>query len=133
MFAKKLKAYKCPAGTWTIGYGHTNKVHEGLEITKFQAENLLDLDLTIFERAVSHLINGLTQNQFDALVSFTFNLGIGAFESSTLLKYINLHKFDWASKEFLRWNKSKGKELEGLTKRRKSESLLFSTGELKLF
>ena len=126
----RLEAYKCAAGVWTIGVGHTGpEVVEGLRISEVEAEELLKKDLWRFEQAVLQRVKvPLNQNQFDALVSFSFNVGINAFSSSTLLKLLN----DGADKqvvaaEFQRWNKANGKPIEGLTRRRKAESDLFLT------
>lgn len=122
----RLEAYKCPAGVWTIGYGHTAGVKQGQKITKFQADALLIIDLEKFEKAVTKLVKKLiTQNEFDALVSFTFNVGIGNFEKSTLLRLINMGQFELASKQFERWIYASGKPLNGLKKRRLAEKTLF--------
>lgn len=121
-----LKAYKCPSGVWTIGYGHTKGVKKGQICTKKQAEYFLSQDLKTFEKGVLKGVKvTLNQNQFDALVSFTYNVGLGAFKSSTLLRYINKKDFSSASKELLKWNKSNGKVLSGLVKRRAAERQLF--------
>jgi len=122
----KLNAYLCPANVWTIGYGHTKNVKECDKITQEMAEQLLVNDLQQFENAVNaYCLRALTQNQFDALVSFVFNLGSVAFRASTLLKRINANQMELAALEFERWNKAAGKVLEGLTKRRKDEKELF--------
>lgn len=122
----KLKAYKCPAGVWTIGYGHTKNVKQGDVITEVQAEILLMYDLIDFENVIKKNVRiPLTQNQFDALVSFCFNVGCGNFLKSTLLKKLIEGKIAEAAKEFLKWNKAGGKELAGLTKRRQEEMELF--------
>ena len=122
----KLKAYKCPAWVWTIGYGHTKNVKQGDVITEVQAEILLIYDLNDFENCIKNNVRiPLTQNQFDALVSFCFNVGCGNFLKSTLLKKLNEGKIAEAAKEFLKWNKADGKELAGLTKRRQEEMELF--------
>lgn len=121
-----LIAYKCPSDCWTIGYGHTKNVKSGMAITKAQAESYLKQDLVAFENAVNKYVKvPLTQNQFDALVSFSFNCGAGALKTSTLLKKLNKKDYDGAADEFLKWNKSNGKVLSGLTKRRKDERSLF--------
>lgn len=125
-----LKAYKCPANVWTIGYGHTSGVKEGQKITKAQAEKYLKKDLVKYEKSVNKLvIVDLNQNQFDALISFTYNVGMGNLGKSTLLKKLNDNNYIGASTEFLKWNKAvvngKKKELKGLTKRRKAEKKLF--------
>lgn len=123
----RLEAYLCPAGVWTIGYGHTGSdVWPGLVITEKWAEQLLEEDLKRFEAYVSGYVRvDLTQDQFDALVSFTYNVGAEAFKNSTLLRKLNAGDYEGASKEFARWNKSKGKVLPGLVKRREKERKLF--------
>lgn len=122
----RLTAYKCPAEIWTIGYGHTASVKQGQTITKEQAINLLKYDLIVFEKAVNLLVKApLTQGQFDALVSFTFNLGKGALQRSTLLKKLNVKDYQGASNEFLKWVYANGKKLDGLVKRRQAEKDLF--------
>lgn len=122
----KLKAYKCPSGVWTIGYGHTRGVEKGQKISQKQAEIFLKEDIAKFENAVNiHVFVPLTQNQFDALVSFTYNVGITAFYTSTLRKKLNKKDYAGAGKEFLRWDKSNGKVLSGLKRRREAEKALF--------
>ena len=122
----QLKAYKCPAGVWTIGYGHTRGVKECDVITEKQADLYLLDDLRDAENAVNiHTKVKLNQNQFDALVSFVYNLGSGNFKSSTLLKKLNAGDYIGAANEFKRWNKAGGKVLNGLVKRRASETNLF--------
>lgn len=125
-------AYLCPAGVWTIGYGHTKNVKKGDIITRDGADQLLHQDVNLLSRQVMALLNReVNQNQFDALVSFTFNVGIGNLSNSTLLKKINCGDFKGASKEFLKWDKARqndtGKmvQLDGLTKRRQAEKRLF--------
>ncbi|MGR2664258.1 lysozyme [Chromobacterium haemolyticum] len=123
----KLVAYKCPAGIWTIGYGHTGPdVTPGQVITQAQADALLARDLERFEAGVSRLVSvQLNQNQFDALVSFAYNLGLGALQGSTLLRLLNAGDYAGAAAQFPRWNKASGKELPGLTRRRAAEQALF--------
>ena len=122
----RLKAYKCPAGILTIGYGHTKNVKQGDTITETQAEILLIYDLIDIENCIKKNVKiPLNQNQFDALVSLCFNIGCGNFLKSTLLKKLNEGKIAEAVKEFLKWNKAGGKELAGLTKRRQVEMELF--------
>ncbi len=129
----RLSAYKCPAGKLTIGYGHTgNDVKPGMSINKEMAELLLKQDLRLFEKAINDLIKvPLTQNQFDALVSLTYNIGIGNFVSSTLRKLLNENKILEAGEQFMRWTKVRQpgglKELPGLVKRRAEEKALFLT------
>jgi lysozyme len=123
----RLQAYRDPIGIWTIGYGHTGpEVIEGLQITEAQADEILRKDLEEFEGYVNDYVKvPLSQNQFDALVSFTFNLGPANLKRSTLLKLLNQKKYAEASKEFIKWDKAAGKTLAGLTKRRQAESSLF--------
>lgn len=124
----KLKAYKCPAGRWTIGYGHTNGVKSGQTITQAKAEEYLKNDLVIYEKGVENVVKvKLNQNQFDALVSFSYNVGLGALRTSTLMKKLNAKDYTGAANEFPRWNKSNGKVLSGLTRRRAAEQKLFKT------
>ena len=121
-----LKAYKCPAGVWTIGYGHTAGVKKGQTITKTEAENYLKQDLNKYELTVNNLVNvPLNQNQFDALVSFCYNLGAGNLKSSTLLKLLNKEDYIGAAEQFDRWVYAGGKKLSGLVKRRAAEKELF--------
>ena len=122
-----LKAYKDSVGVTTIGYGSTGPhVSMGQTITEAQAESLLKNDLSRFEKGVSDLVTApLNQNQFDALVSFSFNLGLGNLKSSTLLRKLNSLDYSGAAKEFERWNKAGGKVLAGLTRRRIAERDLF--------
>jgi lysozyme len=122
----KLKSYLCPAGVWTIGYGHTANVRKNQIITSEQASAMLMSDLLQFERAVNAMVAvPLKQGQFDALVSFAFNLGSGALAGSTLLRKLNSGDYKGAADEFLRWNKAGGKVLEGLSVRRRAERALF--------
>jgi lysozyme len=122
----KLKSYLCPAGVWTIGYGHTANVRKNQIITSEQASAMLMSDLLQFERAVNAMVAvPLKQGQFDALVSFAFNLGSGALAGSTLLRKLNSGDYKGAADEFPRWNKAGGKVLEGLSVRRRAERALF--------
>lgn len=124
----KLKTYKCSAGVDTIGYGSTGAhVKPGMTITQAEAEALLVKDLSRFEVGVATLAKKTTQGQFDALVSFAFNLGLGALSSSTLLKVHNDGKYSEAAEQFHRWNKAAGKVLLGLIKRRAAESELYTS------
>lgn len=129
----RLTAYKCPAGIWTIGYGHTGyvsgkKIKEGMTITQQGADTLLSQDISLFVKAVNASLTGtITQNQFDALVSFAYNIGINAFKISTLLKLVNQKKFNLIHDEFLKWDKVNKKSCEGLKNRRIKESELFYT------
>ena len=121
-----LKAYRCPAGVPTIGYGHTAGVAMGQTITQQQADDYLRRDVRQFERAVARLVTvPLTQGQFDALVSFAFNLGEGALAQSTLLRLLNAGDYAGAAAQFDRWNKAGGRVLPGLVRRRAAERALF--------
>ena len=103
----KLKAYKCPAGVWTIGYGSTKKVYSGLTITYPEAEKRLRDDLAVFETFVNTIPEINTQGKFDALVDFCFNVGIANFKGSTLYKYIKAHKpIEDIQAEFKKWDKA---------------------------
>ena len=122
----ELEAYKCAAGVWTIGYGHTEGVNPEDEMDKESAEELLALDLEVYERSVSWIIEvPLEQQQFDALVSFTFNLGETNLSKSTLRKVLNQEKYSEVPNQIRRWNKAGGKVNEGLVRRREAEALLF--------
>lgn len=121
----ELKAYKCPAGVWTIGYGHTKGVKKGDVCTEAQVEQWLKEDLADAETAMAGL--KLNQNQFDALVSFTFNLGIGNFKKSTLYKKVKVNPNDPSiTDEFAKWKFANGKELAGLVRRRAAEAELYN-------
>lgn len=125
----RLTAYKCPAGVLTIGYGHTGAdVKEGQTITQEQAEKLLRSDLVVHCNNVSGLVKvPLNQNQFDALVSFEYNIGYGNFKSSTLLRLLNQGDYNGAAEQFQRWRYANGKVLSGLiTRRQKEKDLFFS-------
>lgn len=117
--ALRLKAYKCPAGVWTIGYGHTRGVKPGMVITKKQAETLLRGDLLPVEKYVNSLRRIFTQGEFNAVVDFIFNLGQAKFAKSTLCRKIMAHSpDDEVCKEFKRWVHGGGKTLLGLVERR---------------
>ncbi len=128
----RLKAYSDSVGVPTIGWGNTfyqdgTKVKLGDKITQQQADSLFNVTVSNFADKVSQYVaSQLTQNQFDALVSFTYNVGVGNFKKSTLLFKININPNDLSiAKEFLRWNKAGGKVLKGLTIRRRKESELY--------
>ena len=129
---RRLTAYPDP-GTgcepWTIGVGHTNDVQQGDACTPSESDAFLRADLVDAEDAVNRaVIVSLTQGQFDALVSFTFNLGEGALHGSTLLRKLNAGQYDAAADQFLFWTHAAGRVLPGLVKRRASERMLFLTG-----
>jgi lysozyme len=122
----RLQAYKCSADILTIGYGHTAGVSANDVITEEDALFFLRQDVAETERAVSQYVHVLlTQNQFDALVSFAFNVGVGNFRTSTLLKKLNAGDDDGAIREFGRWIHAGGKTLPGLVRRREAERALF--------
>jgi len=124
----RLKAYRCPAGVLTIGYGHTGlDVVEGLAISDSKADALLSADLAVFEKGVLSAVGKtvLTQGQFDALVSFAFNLGLEALRRSTLLKLLKKGEIQAAANEFLLWTKAAGRVLPGLVTRRNDERTRF--------
>lgn len=122
----RLVAYRCSAGVWTVGYGHTSGVVPGMAITKEQAEEFLRQDIAIAENIVNAECANLRQFQFDALVSFVFNVGGGNFRKSTLLKKIKANPDDNSiMDEFLRWVYANGVVLPGLQKRRLAEMRLY--------
>ena len=122
----ETKAYQCSANVWTIGYGHTRGVREGDEITEDKAEYLLLEDLKHFEGYVDRLVEvSLNQDQFDALVSWTFNLGPTNLKESTLLEKLNAGHYEEVPAQMARWNRSNGEILEGLKRRRAAEGLLW--------
>ncbi len=122
----RLKAYKCPAGVLTIGYGHTNNVRLDDVLTQDEAEKLLDIDIKIKEKELNKLIKvPVTQNQYDALISFVFNLGVGNLKKSTLLRLLNQKNYKGAAQQFDRWVYAGNKVLAGLVKRRAEEKELF--------
>ena len=130
----RLAAYRDSAGVWTIGYGTTAAAGvgilpgEGMTITAAQAEEYLRRAIDKFAASIRHGITvPLNENQWGALVSLAYNIGPGAFLTSTLLKKLNAGDTAGAADEFLRWNKSKGKVLRGLTRRREAERALFLT------
>lgn len=116
----RLSAYQCPSGVWTIGYGHTAGVYKGMTITQQKAEEYLKTDLTKYEKYVEATGLTLNQNQFDALVSFTYNCGNG-----NLKKLVKNRTLSQIAEAILLYNKSNGKVLEGLKRRREAERELF--------
>lgn len=122
----RLQAYKDAVGVWTVGYGTTRGVKAGMSINKEQAERMLLNDVQRFEPEIERLVTvPLSQNQWDALVIFTYNLGAANLESSTLLRKLNAGDYAGAAEQFPRWNKAGGKVLAGLTRRREAERSLF--------
>jgi len=125
-----LKAYQDSVNIWTIGYGHTKNVSAGMIITVSQAESFLKSDLTTMEKSINtSVIVPLTQNMFDSLVSFTFNVGTGALKRSKLLGILNQGDIAGTAKEFDKWVFAGNKILPGLVKRRTAEKELFLNGK----
>ena len=126
----RLESYRCSANVLTIGYGHTGGVLETDVITQDVADKLLEQDIEKFEKYVNvNVVVELNQSQFDALVAWTFNLGVGNLRQSTMLKKLNEGDYQSVPSEMKRWNKAGGKTLEGLIRRRKAEGLLFESKE----
>jgi len=127
----RLTSYVCPAGVLTIGYGHTSAagnpiVKPKMTITKDEAAEILLSDLGRFERGVEDMVKvDLTQNQFDVLVSFAYNCGLGALQKSTLLKRVNAKRYDDVPAELMKWSKAGGRQLAGLVRRRRAECELW--------
>lgn len=127
----RSKPYKCPAGVWTIGYGTTRGVTASTpEVSEAEAEAMLRKDVAGFEKQLSFLPTTLKQNQYDAIVSFVYNLGVAAFQGSTLFRVIATFPNDAARirAEFGRWVHAGGKKLDGLVKRRAAEAELYCRG-----
>lgn len=128
----RLKAYRCPSDVWTIGYGHTAaagppRVPPGMMITEAEAEAILQHDLTDVAARVRALIDvALTDHQFSALVSFVFNVGIGAFRKSSVLARVNAGRFDEVPARLALWVRGGGKVLPGLVRRRAAEGALWA-------
>jgi lysozyme len=127
----ELEAYKCAAGVWTIGYGHTKDVQEGDVWDKEKAEFMLWRELEDeYEVYVNDLVTvPINQSQFDALVSWVYNLGPANLKNSTMLKKLNAGEYEEVPSQMKKWNKANGKVLEGLIRRRAAESLLFEGKE----
>tara|TARA_R100000655_G_scaffold73818_2_gene112343 strand:+ start:482 stop:937 length:456 start_codon:yes stop_codon:yes gene_type:complete len=130
----KLESYLCKASVWTIGYGSTKGVSEGMTISQERADMLLLEDLEIFEEEVNNLIKvDLEQHQWDAIIAWTFNLGSANLSASTLLKKLNDKKWEEVPEQIKRWNKAtvdgEKQVLEGLVRRREAEALLFEGKE----
>lgn len=122
----RLEAYKCPAGVWTIGYGHTKGVYKGMSITKEEAEKLLKQDVSVFELQVINTVGKLSDCKIDALVSFAYNVGIAAFRNSTLCRKVKANSDDPAIRnEFGKWVYAGSKKLQGLVKRRAEEAEMY--------
>lgn len=128
----RLEAYLCPAGIWTIGYGHTSGVSPNSFITIQEADEYLHRDVAAIEMQLNKLNLSLRQCQWDAIVSFVFNVGIGNFKASTLLAKIRINPDDNSIiDEFLTWVYANGKVMRGLQKRRLTEMKLYFSDKLK--
>ena len=122
----RAKAYRCPSGVWTIGYGTTTGVKEGMVVNQNQAFKLLQDDSSKLERLINKLGVDFTQNQFDAIGLFCYNCGFPAFKSSTLFRVIKDNRYDKRIKElWMQWKYSRGKVLLGLERRREVEVNLY--------
>lgn len=128
----KLKSYKAHKSEkyYTIGWGHYGKdVKQGQTITKAKADELFNKDIKVFENGVNNLVKiKITQSMFNALVSFSYNVGLGALKNSSLLKYVNSKQFEKASNEFKKWNKCGGEVLKGLVRRREERKEFLRMG-----
>jgi len=126
----RLHAYKDAVGVWTIGYGHTSTAKPGMVITEEEAEKLLIQNLKAVEDEINRYLLPLKQHQFDSLASFVFNVGVGAFRKSTLLKLLKMDvNHPDIINQFNRWVYGGGKILPGLVRRRKDEANLYMTGD----
>ena len=120
----------CPAGVWTIGYGHTKDVKEGDKINKEEADYLLQEEMIEYESYINDFVEvPLNQNQFDALCSWVYNLGPTNLKNSTMLRVLNEEKYADVPQEIKRWNKAGGEVLDGLIKRREAEAKMFAGEE----
>ena len=123
----KLKAYKCPAGIWTIGYGQTKGIKEGLTWTQNQAdEDLVKTALEVLNRAIKYspILATANMEKQAAIADFIYNLGVGNYATSTLKKKVDVGDWVSAASEIKRWDKAAGKVLKGLTVRREKEAAL---------
>ena len=126
----ELYAYQCSANVWTIGYGHTKDVEPGMQITQEDAEQMLVDELHEYENYINEYVTApLSQNQFDAMVSWVYNLGPANLKASTLLKVLNAEDYDGVPAQIKRWNKAGGEILDGLIRRREAEARLFKNDE----
>lgn len=122
----RLKSYQGMSGKWLIGYGHAATAAPGMTITQQQAEELLRKDVETTETAIKSFLDvPVTENEFSAMVSLAYNIGVFAFKESTVLREVNRNKTDAAADAFLLWNKSGGKAYSHLTDRRQKERALF--------
>jgi lysozyme len=123
----KLTAYRDQGGVLTIGYGHTSHVYEGQTCTQEEADSWLAQDITLAENAVNRLVGvKLTQGEFDAVVDFTFNVGVSKFSNSTMIHLLNEGKYGEAANEFEKWKYVGGVVCAGLLRRRVAEKAVFN-------
>ncbi len=136
---RRLTAYRDSVGVWTIGYGHTSRagpprVASGMKITQAEADEILSRDIALFEKGVADALarakGEVLQREFDALVDLAFNIGLGAFRSSSLLRAYLAGDKAKAAEKFLDWTKAGGRVAPGLVARRKRERAWFLTGRL---
>ena len=126
----ELEAYRCAANVLTIGYGSIKGVKEGDTITQEEADSLLLHEMDEYEGYINDMVNAdLKQNQFDAMVSWVFNLGPSNLQASTLLKVLNSKDYEGVPSQIKRWNKAGGQVKQGLIRRREAEALLFEGKE----
>ena len=126
----ELEAYLCPAGVWTIGYGHTKDVKEGDKINKDEADYLLQEEMIEYESYINDMVDvDLNQSQYDSMCAWVYNLGPSNLGSSTMLRVLNEGKYDEVPQQMKRWNKANGEVLDGLIRRREAEALLFQGKE----
>ena len=126
----ELYAYQCSANVWTIVYGHTKDVEPGMQITQEDAEQMLVDELHEYENYINEYVTApLSQNQFDAMVSWVYNLGPANLKASTLLKVLNAGDYEGVPAQLKRWNKAGGEILDGLIRRREAEARLFKNDE----
>ena len=126
----RLTPYMDMVGIWTVGYGSTTEVVPGERISQAEAEDRLQEDMEIAEACVNGAVTStLTQNQFDALCSWVFNLGCKRFRESTMLAKINAGEWDQAAIELRKWDMAGGRHVDGLMRRRRDESKLFESKE----
>jgi|TARA_R110000824_G_scaffold203363_1_gene387781 lysozyme len=122
----ELASYQDSVGVWTIGYGHTKGVEDGMSITQLEANQMLEDELPEYEGYINKLVTKeLEQCEFDALVCWVYNLGPTNLRESTLLKILNEGDKKGVPAQIRRWNKAGGETLEGLVRRREAESLLW--------
>jgi lysozyme len=129
----RARAYRDAVGVWTIGYGHTSRagppqVKAGLVVTRARAAQILAKDVAMFAEGVAGLVTAvLNDNQFSALVSFAYNVGLGNFRKSSVLSAVNREDFEAVPRRLALWSRAGGRVLPGLVRRRAAEAALFAT------